>query len=183
MAITSNPYGVGESGIDLVTRTPICGCCHLRFAYDTPRHTPKIRGRCDHCIDHRPDGSLTDQRDTLGEHEPRLREWLRLVTEKANELERRSTRQGDLIADQRRQVAAALQARDRHRDLAAAALSVHGKAPGAGRSCLCGLPDPCKTIRAVDAVDDRGIRDLRPYFPRDIDIDPGRPVADGSSPA
>lgn len=131
MAITSNPYGVGESGIDLVTRTPICGCCRLRFAYDTARHTPKIRDRCDHCIDHRPDGSLTDQRDALGEHEPRLREWLRLVTEKANELERRSAHQGDLIADQRRQVAAALQARDRHRDLAAAALSVHGKAPGA----------------------------------------------------
>lgn len=172
MAITSNPYGVGESGVDLVTRTPICECCGLRFVYDTPRHTPKTRGRCDYCDTHRPNGSLSDQRDALGEHEPRLREWLRLVTEKADELERRNAHQSDEIADQRRQVAAALQARDRHRDLAAAALSVHGRAPGSGHRCLCGLPDPCKTTRAVNAVDDRGIRDLRPHFPRDLDIDP-----------
>lgn len=94
---------------------------------------------------------------------------LRLVTDKANELERRNTRQSDEIADQRRQVAAALQGQDRHRDLAAAALSVHGRAPGGGDRCLCGMPDPCKTTRAVNAVDDRAIRDLRP-FPRDLDV-------------
>jgi hypothetical protein len=174
MAIASNPFGVGESGNDLVRQTPVYDCCQLRFAYDTPRLTPKSRQRCDHCVDHRPDGSLTDQRDALGEHEPRLRERLRLVTDKANELERRNTRQSDEIADQRRQAAAALQARDRHRALAAAALSVHGRAPGGGHRCLCGQPDPCKTTRAVNAVDDRAIRDLR-HFPRDLDVDPDGP--------
>lgn len=60
-----NPYGVGEAGEDLISKTTSCDCCRLPFAYTTIRTRPVRTPRCTECEDHVPDGSLQEVNDML----------------------------------------------------------------------------------------------------------------------
>lgn len=153
VSIVKNPFGVGESGTDMVPIAAHCECCDLLFQYKTPRHAPRGKKRCTNCTRHLLDGSLEEQIIALREHEPRLRSWLNDVYDKANEQEKTIKKQREQLHEKGQQVAEALQTRDRHQLIATAVLSNHGqKSPG---RCRCGQPHPCVSTRAAEEADRR----------------------------
>ena len=70
-----NPFGVGHSGDDVVTRTARCGCCELPFQYQTLRTQPEARRWCPDCEQHYPqDGEPIEREvDRLRAHDHVLR--------------------------------------------------------------------------------------------------------------
>lgn len=109
---TMNPYGVGWRGERITVRRGHCQCCRLVFAYDGPE-THQLRPRCDSCADHRLDGSAEELVVVLTAHG----EQYRARAEKAYEMLREAERVRDQLTRElrqaRRQVAAALESRDR----------------------------------------------------------------------
>jgi hypothetical protein len=148
-----NPYGVGESGEDLIDMPARCTCCGLRFSYRTPRTKPRQRVKCDPCAPHQRTGDPKLEVERLSSHEARLHTWIKKVEAKAHEMERQNNRLMSELRDARGQVAAALQTRDRHRSMLKAVRSLH-VAPLQGTKCSCGEAYPCTTEQTMRAADE-----------------------------
>ena len=153
MSTTMNPYGVGESGEDKVTSSSVCTCCALKFVYATARRRPLRRVRCDSCKAHRLDANMENLADALRDHAARSQAWATAASAAATSSEQRNLHLELELRDARRQVAQALNARDRWREVANAARREHQQELS-GR-CSCGDRFPCDTIKAMDAVDGR----------------------------
>lgn len=146
-----NPYGVGEAGEDLISKITSCDCCQLPFTYTTVRTRPVRMPRCPDCKDHAPDGSLQQANEVFREHEPRLRNWIFTVRARAGELDEETEKLKQRLRDQRQQIAAALETRDRHRGVLKAVIDVHKEVTGG--TCACAERYPCATIRAMQRTD------------------------------
>ena len=147
-----NPYGVGESGEDLIDRPARCTCCGLRFSYRTPRTNPHHRAKCDPCVPHQRTNDPKLEIERLGSHEAQLRTWIDRVEAKAHEMEQQNDKLASKLRDARQQVAAALQTRDRHQSMLKAVASLHVVSL-AGTKCSCGEAYPCTTERTMRAAD------------------------------
>jgi hypothetical protein len=146
-----NPYGVRDAGEDLIDKVTSCDCCQVPFTYTTVRTLPVRAPRCPNCLDHVLDGSLQQTNEALMEHEPRLRNWIFTVRAKAGELDEENKKLEQRMREQRQQTAAALETRNRHRDVLNAVIEVHQEAGGG--TCACAERSPCATVRAMRQAD------------------------------
>lgn len=116
MGIKQNPFGVGYSGALVTTRKSICQCCGAEHAWSASPEMLHWQPPCSACEKHdmsTPEGEL----DALREHHQRLPALL--VT--AREMTRAAKRaEAKALEDSRvrgRQVAAALDSRDRYKEI------------------------------------------------------------------
>lgn len=151
MVLDKNPFGV-QSDIKLTPRRAFCDCCRIRFRYETYEAAPEVRNRCDECADHDLAGSVDEQLRALRDHEPRFREWIKTVRQKADEMEADVGRMKIQDDARREQVRSALQTRNAWQRIAIAALDEHFESAQRGR-CNCGLKHPCRTLRAAEHAD------------------------------
>lgn len=147
-----NPYGVGESGEDLIDVPARCTCCGLRFSYRTPRTNPHRRVKCNPCGAHQRTDDSKLEIERLASHEPRLRTWIDQVEAKAHDMERQNKKLKDELQTAKEQVAAALQTRDRHRNMLKAVRGLHVVSLE-GTKCSCGEAYPCTTEQTMRAAD------------------------------
>jgi len=167
MVIRKNPYDV-TLRVDVVTMYEFCACCELRFACHMERSRPVVQTVCPECRAHNLEGSTEDVIKALREHEPRFRNWIVAVHEKASEQEAEIMRLKGEARERGEQIGAALRTRNRWRDVAAAMMDEH-EPEGVRGLCRCGHKYPCPTVQAAYEVDygiarsierDQGARDL-----------------------
>src|SRR5213592_1576770 len=114
MAVGNNPYSPDISlGLTVQTEYTYCGCCELRFAYHFYAEQPRVETVCKDCLAHKPNGSPDEVIAMLRDHEPRLRNWIVAVHEKADEQEARIKELNETLTSKSEQVAAALESRNR----------------------------------------------------------------------
>jgi hypothetical protein len=122
-----NPYAVGHTGATVRPYPATCECCEIEFIVQAPasqHHHPK---RCDHCLDHKLDGTTDQQLAALREHQDRYPAEVakaRKMTREAMAAKERAERE---LASNRQQVAAALKSRDRHKGIHEAVMAQHGR--------------------------------------------------------
>ena len=157
---TMNPYGVGWRGATVHERRGRCQCCDLEFLFRGPPRS--VQPRCPACADHVDDGTPARQIAILTAHS----ETYLGRAEKAHAMVRDAMAAKDRAEEEltecRRQVAAALQSRDRHRAIHLAVMDLHHS--GTDGVCMCGernCPEQEAARRAGERVDqqlfDRGV--------------------------
>lgn len=148
MAIVKNPYGVGYSGERVEERPRECVCCKIEFLWKGPPSEYAVPQRCQPCHSHSYD-TADAELAALREHStrlPTLLEHARQMTRKAHSERDRARTE---VQESRRQVAAALQTRDKWREIVDAITSEHY---GVGKACACkstncNVPEIVETIR------------------------------------
>jgi hypothetical protein len=131
---TMNPYGVGWRGATVHERKGRCECCALEFLFQAP--PDGVQRRCQPCVDHLDGGTPAEQIAVLTAHAEAYRARADKAHAMVAEAMEAKTRAEDEVAECRRQVAAALQSRDRHRAIQLAVMNLHH--PGADGICQCG---------------------------------------------
>jgi hypothetical protein len=113
-----------------------------------PESQPHHQKRCDHCGDHKPDGTTSEQLTAFREHHTRYPAEVaraRKMTREAMAAKESAERE---LESGRRKVAAALQSRNRHKGIHEAVMALHD--PTDNGRCLCGERYPCPTRAAAD---------------------------------
>jgi transcription elongation factor Elf1 len=118
VGIKKNPYGVGYSGERVVDRTSVCPCCGAEHAWlaSPEMQTQALVPPCKACEKHdfsNPDTELI----ALREHQQRLPALLAKAREVARTAKRSETKAVEDAKQKGRQVAAALDARDRYKEI------------------------------------------------------------------
>jgi hypothetical protein len=148
-----NPFGVRHSGATVRPYRATCECCRIEFMVLAPESHPHHQKRCDHCRDHKPEGTTSEQLTAFREHHTRYPAEVaraRKMTGEAVAAKDSAERQ---LAAGRQQVAAALKSRDRHRGIHEAVMAQH--VPTETGKCLCGQRFPCPTADAAKAARDK----------------------------
>jgi hypothetical protein len=158
MARTMNPYGVGESGDDLIMASSRCECCGILFDHETSRSHPQKWKRCGDCKQHRMDGSPEEQNLALRDHEAVLTEWLEKLSQEHYALKNERDDLNRKLREKAGAIASALQQRDQHLAVLRAVTREHYEPTGASGACTCGQKYPCPTVRAMKNAD-AGITD------------------------
>lgn len=116
MAITKNPFGVGVSGALVTNVKSICPCCGAEHVWPA---SPEMRAQkppCRPCERHdltMPDTELV----ALREHQQRLPALLAKARDMTREAKAAETRALNEVQHRRQQVAAALDSRDRYKEI------------------------------------------------------------------
>lgn len=152
MRQTQNPYGVGWGVQGPVRRQ--CRCCFIDYPVVSPLDPPT----CEHCRDHRSDGTPEQQAVCWREHADRSRliaKRARDMLEDAIEKQKNTAAQ---LSEAKQATAVALKSRDRHRALCEAVMALHPKRSDG--SCGCDQR-PCLEREAYDATDFRRHRNYQ----------------------
>ena len=116
MSIKKNPFGVGLSGERVATCKSVCPCCGAEHAWLTSPGLTIVNPPCAPCEKHdmnTPEGELI----ALREHHSRLPAALAKAREISRQAKRAEAEWKDECEARGRQVAAALDSRDRYKEI------------------------------------------------------------------
>lgn len=171
MSLKMNPFGVGYSAGQIVTKEARCRCCGIGFSYQQMSTDDSVVRWCEPCVAHHPVANETLERRLarLEEHEPRLLAVVQQARDVAarTSAEVRRYKAGIALAHRDREVE-----EDRRRaaeSLLSGVLEIHVRRGG---RCQCGLFWPCATVevlkeeprllkRLEDIAEQRAVLDYR----------------------
>ena len=146
MGIKNNPFGVGYSGEFAFEKKRICDCCRVEFLWKGTKEAlvgPSICRLCEAHSVETPEQELRKLRD----HETALVAAVEVARRMTRETKQENSYLLDENKEARRQVAAALQNRDRYRRVVDTLRQTHLLDKG---KCTCGQND-CDVLEALDA--------------------------------
>jgi hypothetical protein len=142
-----NPFGVRHRGATVRPYPATCECCRIEFIVLAPESHPHHQKRCEHCRDHKPEGTTDEQLTAFREHHNRYPAEIAKARKMTREAMAAKENAELELQSGRRQVATALKSRDRHKAIHEAVMAEH--VPTETGKCLCGQRFPCPTVEAA----------------------------------
>lgn len=143
-----NPYEVGQSGQNLITKSKRCDCCQFAFEYETARAQPVRETTCQDCTTHLTTGTDDEHISALYDHLDKYRTANLSLQDENTALETKVQH-----TEWRRERAQAAIDGFKHRQEYAERLLVSVRQlhePDDENNCGCGRKWPCKTAKIVD---------------------------------
>ncbi|KHL02493.1 hypothetical protein LK10_12280 [Sinomonas humi] len=137
------------SGKDVVDLKATCVCCGMEFAFKGPRTAHVVPKRCQHCGEHKLDGSAAERIAALEDHATSALRLARSAMDKARQFAKdKETALEDHKMSQYRSYQSHKR-REWAEKMLSAVMAVHTDSES-DSTCECGLLAPCPTVRAAE---------------------------------